>query len=541
MACHYSTLIPRDCEENVPNSTEEMNLLWRNRLLVVPKRANVKVTYARGFLRASKNAGESGIFQAVPFRLLQENMSELSTADREVLDRLEAVLGSGPVKTEPLASATSPATFDTDSEMAKKQAEIERLKAALATKTATKSAAEEAAARKMAEQDAEIARLKEALATKTATKLATVKTESDRKMAEKEAEIARLKEAVATKTATKAGVAESSSSISKPASTAVKATVAVDTKTRDELARMAREKAELEAELLELEKVKSRISTSSALDSKVDRSGHTRTISELERKMAEVTREATSSKATVQAEAAKYLRRAKALDLVFLMDCTGSMGPWIAAAKESIRGVIAAAKELEQGAYVRVAFVGYRDIGDARRFEIIRFVEPSDEAGVSNMTTNIAGIAATGGDDGPEDVAGGLKHVLDLQWYAGTRVLLHIADAPCHGRQYHNYDDDYPGGDPSGLVPENLLLELAEKNVDLYFGKITSHTDSMIDVFNEKLKTIQRSIKTVPISSDPKMFLPAVINTMKESWKRSEVRRTGLLRSAAETAALAGI
>lgn len=47
-----------------------------------------------------------------------------------------------------------------------------------------------------------------------------------------------------------------------------------------------------------------------------------------------------------------------------------------------------------------------------------------------------------------------LQKVLDLNWHASTRVLVHLADYPCHGRQYHDYTsvehDAHMDGDPSG-------------------------------------------------------------------------------------------
>ena len=68
-----------------------------------------------------------------------------------------------------------------------------------------------------------------------------------------------------------------------------------------------------------------------------------------------------------------------------------------------------------------------------------------------------AKLAATGGGDAPEDLVGGWRQALDLDWKAGTRVLIHITDAPCHGKKYHDCGDSYPSGDPDGLQPENLV------------------------------------------------------------------------------------
>lgn len=45
-------------------------------------------------------------------------------------------------------------------------------------------------------------------------------------------------------------------------------------------------------------------------------------------------------------------------------------------------------------------------------------------------------MSAINGNDPIEDVAGGLKAATTLNWKAVTRVLIHIGDAPCHGREF---------------------------------------------------------------------------------------------------------
>ena len=46
----------------------------------------------------------------------------------------------------------------------------------------------------------------------------------------------------------------------------------------------------------------------------------------------------------------------------------------------------------------RVSFVGFRDIKDTRRFEVMPFTEDIDE-----LRTFVGGVKAEGGDDIPED------------------------------------------------------------------------------------------------------------------------------------------
>jgi len=70
--------------------------------------------------------------------------------------------------------------------------------------------------------------------------------------------------------------------------------------------------------------------------------------------------------------------------------------------------------------------------------------------------------------------------------------MVHVADWPCHGSQYHNSSDDsYPRGDPAGISHEQMMKEVANNDVQYWFGYIDpSLTDKMINVFNESLQQL---------------------------------------------------
>ena len=69
--------------------------------------------------------------------------------------------------------------------------------------------------------------------------------------------------------------------------------------------------------------------------------------------------------------------------------------------------------------------------------------------------------------------------------------MVHVADYPCHGSQYHNQSDNYPGGDPAGISHEQMMKEVANNDVQYWFGYIDpSITDQMINVFNESLQQL---------------------------------------------------
>jgi hypothetical protein len=67
----------------------------------------------------------------------------------------------------------------------------------------------------------------------------------------------------------------------------------------------------------------------------------------------------------------------------------------------------------------------------------------------------LASLRASGGGDGPEDIAGAFEGALEQDWASMTKWAILITDAPCHGKRYHSLkQDDYPDGDPHGRAVE---------------------------------------------------------------------------------------
>lgn len=162
------------------------------------------------------------------------------------------------------------------------------------------------------------------------------------------------------------------------------------------------------------------------------------------------------------------------LDICFVMDCTGSMQPWIEASKQTIKDMIQALPS--EAEHKRVAFVGYRDFCDGPA-QVHQFTE-----NVGNVTQFINRQTAFGGGDAAEDVAGGLADALGLNWASQTRTLVLIADAPCHGQRYQPHahaSDDYPQGDPTGLSMTTLMQACRTSGIDFTFVQLTSETDTM--------------------------------------------------------------
>ncbi len=168
------------------------------------------------------------------------------------------------------------------------------------------------------------------------------------------------------------------------------------------------------------------------------------------------------------------------IKIAFLLDCTGSMQPWIDKAKITIEETVATVRG-DHGGTIEVALVAYRDYGDAMRRRVVNFTSPED------ITKILEDLVAEGGDDEAEDVAGGLNRICGLTWGpSDVRMVFHIADAPAHGLDFHDIrvSDRYPDGDPEGQDPIESLKHLACQEVEYTFVRITSSTDKMVDVFH---------------------------------------------------------
>lgn len=212
------------------------------------------------------------------------------------------------------------------------------------------------------------------------------------------------------------------------------------------------------------------------------------------------------------------------IDLAIVMDCTGSMSAWITEARRQALAIIDATKKFDQRANPRIAFVGYRDLCDPQneRYIVENF---RDRETAQQLVNTLNGVQATGGGDAPEDIYGAFqKAANDLSWRSSTRLIVHVADAPCHGAEYHNFGstgDSYPTGDPSGQRPEDVLRTFCNKRIDYYFCGINTSTDIMISKFKTVYDNTDRVFQKLMLGDGVDKFLPMVLNSVKESMRAS--------------------
>jgi hypothetical protein len=193
-------------------------------------------------------------------------------------------------------------------------------------------------------------------------------------------------------------------------------------------------------------------------------------------------------------EALSGLKSAASAQITFLMDCTESMGAYIKAAKEGIEAIqMQIISSAPKGSKLTCAFVGYRDFGDS---PVPTFPFSSD---VKAFKDHLHDVHSSGGGDECEDVLGGLNATNKLAWdtQIPTKILFHIADAPCHGRFFartSSYNDSHLNIDMTGAETKDVLQNLCStQGIQYIFLRINSRTTDMITVYNELLKTLPMS------------------------------------------------
>lgn len=89
---------------------------------------------------------------------------------------------------------------------------------------------------------------------------------------------------------------------------------------------------------------------------------------------------------------------------------------------------------------------------------------------------------------------GGLEVVGQLSWSNPNRVLIHICDAPCHGRQYHHFqgtdNDNYLAGDPKQRDLTKLIFDIKRLGVIYCKIQLNETTKKMFDEFEFIFGTI---------------------------------------------------
>jgi len=141
----------------------------------------------------------------------------------------------------------------------------------------------------------------------------------------------------------------------------------------------------------------------------------------------------------------------KSLDLMFVVDTTGSMGDEMRYLAKEFDAIVSNVKEKHPDVQIRFGLTLYRDKGD--EYVIRNFEFTSD---VKTMKEQFKKQSAKGGGDYPEAMEEGVEKALEASWRAedGVRMMFLVADAPPHDENIKQ------------MVP---IIELArEKGIHIY-------------------------------------------------------------------------
>jgi len=141
------------------------------------------------------------------------------------------------------------------------------------------------------------------------------------------------------------------------------------------------------------------------------------------------------------------------VEVAFVLDTTGSMGPLIESAKRKIWSIATTIIDENPGAEIRMGLVAYRDIGDdyvTKTFNLTTDIQ--------DLYANLLELLARGGGDWPESVNEALHvGVTQLKWTQGSeicRIMFLVGDAPPH----MNYAQDVKYPDVMRMARERGIV-----------------------------------------------------------------------------------
>jgi len=119
------------------------------------------------------------------------------------------------------------------------------------------------------------------------------------------------------------------------------------------------------------------------------------------------------------------------VDVVFVLDTTGSMGGLIQTAKEKIWSIATTMASAQQTPDIRIGLVAYRDRGDAYVTKVVDL-----SADLDSVYATLMDFQAHGGGDGPESVNKALYDAVhNISWSEDEQayqVIFLVGDAPPH-------------------------------------------------------------------------------------------------------------
>ena len=163
------------------------------------------------------------------------------------------------------------------------------------------------------------------------------------------------------------------------------------------------------------------------------------------------------------------------LDLLFLLDATGSMADEIDQIKSTLLSISSRISELPSEPDLRFGMVAYRDRGDDFVTRTYHF-----EPDVEKFLDSIREVRADGGGDGPESVNEALHVAIsEPQWRSSAiRLVFLIADAPPHldYEQDYDYAEEMVEANRRGIKVFPIASSGLDAQGEYIFRQVAVHT-----------------------------------------------------------------
>ncbi|MDO4178118.1 MAG: vWA domain-containing protein [Phascolarctobacterium sp.] len=169
----------------------------------------------------------------------------------------------------------------------------------------------------------------------------------------------------------------------------------------------------------------------------------------------------------------------KDVEIVFVLDTTGSMGGLIQGAKDKIWTIVNDVMQHQRtGSKVRIGLVAYRDRGDDYVTKITELSENLDE-----VYRDLMSFKAQGGGDTPEDVRRALHEGLNnMQWSKESAKLKRIIFLVGDAKPHTDYQD-YPSTVETAkrARKQNIIINTIQcgnlAETDKYWREIAQHAN----------------------------------------------------------------
>ena len=199
-----------------------------------------------------------------------------------------------------------------------------------------------------------------------------------------------------------------------------------------------------------------------------------------------------------------FFQKIEQVDIVFLLDTTKSLNPYLKGIKRYIRKLIFEAKKSishylnDDIDVLKLGLVAYRD-HDQENIEnsYVSTILCDLTEDYNKFRKALYEVNCKGGDDECEAVIDGLHEAVNLiSWREDSiKLIYHLCGSPCHGSIYKGNNsedkkkyDNYENGCPCGIDIKNTLKSLRGKYIEYSLLPLVEGIEKMAEEFSKYIK-----------------------------------------------------